>query len=69
LCCGYFWDRIPHLCQGQPEPRSSYASLVTRMAGAPHHTHHFIGWDEGLSNFLPGLASNYDPSNLNLPSS
>jgi hypothetical protein len=44
------------------------ASCVAGIADISHHAQ-LVCWDGGLSNFLPGLASNCDPSNLSVLSS
>jgi hypothetical protein len=43
----------------------SYASLLAGITGMDLHTW-LIGWDGALPNFLPILASNYDPSDFYL---
>jgi hypothetical protein len=61
---GYFWGRISHLCLGWPGPQSYpliYVSHVAGMGSAHLHAKLFIGWDEGLMNFFPRLASKHDP--------
>jgi hypothetical protein len=37
------------------------------MTSMHHHTSHWLRW--GVENFLPKLASNYDPPNFHLQSS
>jgi hypothetical protein len=45
-----------------------YASQIAETTGPLHHTC-FVGWDGGLTNFLPRLTWNHDPPNLCLWSS
>jgi hypothetical protein len=54
----YFWDRV--LIYAKPGPQSSYLCIPTELGWQAHTTTHpAIGWDGGLTNFLPGLASNW----------
>jgi hypothetical protein len=41
--------------------------FIAGLTGAGYHTKTFLRWD--LANFLPHLASNHNPPNLDFPSS
>jgi hypothetical protein len=62
----YFSDRIPRFFLGRATTLLPMASLIAWTTDTCHHAH-LIDWvGEGLTNFLPGLASNYDPHDLHL---
>jgi hypothetical protein len=69
FCCSYFWDRVLHLCPGWPGLWYSYSCYLYGWDDrcTPLHPSHQLRW--GLSNFLPKLALNHDPSNCCLLSS
>jgi hypothetical protein len=46
---------------------SSSASSIAGMTGLLHHARLLLRW--ALLNFVPRLASNYDPPDLRLPTS
>jgi hypothetical protein len=60
------WEISLALCLDHgPSIRASLRSWdIRHMTPCPP-----IGWDGGLSNFLPGLALNFDPPDFSLPSS
>jgi hypothetical protein len=55
FCFGFFWDRVSHLCPGQPghRPPPHYASHVAGMTGMHHHTKLFTDWNGVFWTFCP----------------
>jgi hypothetical protein len=51
-----------HLCQGCPGPLASNLHFLCSWADRRTQPYTaFIGWDGGLTNFLPWPASNFNP--------
>jgi hypothetical protein len=69
FCSGYFGDRVSLFFFAQARLNQFYLRLpaAAGLTGVP--LAHSCGLRWGLSNSLPGLASNCDPPDLSLPRS